>query len=262
MAITTKGIVGYQRKTLPDLVSSLYDGRLYKELAQLHATGTVAYPFLLLEYDPARRTTDDDPIDANITLSQLRSIIAKFALSNVATLTTFSTLDTLRCVISTSKYIATTKGDIPKRPKQTDNQWGITTSESYGAFLLQSFPAVGPTIAKAIYDAFGGVPLAWTVTRRPRQGPRYRAQACRGPNRHPAACDWLRAPPRAIIAGWLVAVLLVARSTLSPGPRCNAPARHMHRPMSHALVFTISCLDTLLRNHLIGLTPISSVVGS
>jgi len=164
LALTSKGIVGYQRKTLGDLVNSLYDGRLYKELAQLHATATVAYPFLLLEWDAGRRTSDDEPLDANITLSQLRSIISKFALSGVATLNTYSTLDTLRCVISVSKYIATQKADPPRRPKQTDNEWGVTTSASYGAFLLQSFPNVGPSVAKAIYDHFGGVPLAWSTT--------------------------------------------------------------------------------------------------
>lgn len=164
LGITSKGIVGYQRKTLADLVSSLYDGRLYKELSQLHATGTVAYPFLLLEWDSGRRTSDDNPIDANITLSQLRSIISKFALSGVCTLNTYSTLDTLRCIISTSRYISTQRADPPRRPKQTDNEWGVTTSQSYGAYLLQSFPNVGPSVAKAIYTHFSGVPLAWTVS--------------------------------------------------------------------------------------------------
>ena len=164
LALTSRGIIGYQRKTLPDLVASLYDGRLYKELAQLNASGTVTYPFLLMEFDPSRRTNDDAPVDAQITLSQLRSIIAKFAIAGVATINTYSTLDTLRCIISTAKYIATTKNDPPRRPKQTDNEWGVTTSQSYGAYLLQSFPNVGPSVAKAIYTHFSGVPLAWTVS--------------------------------------------------------------------------------------------------
>ena len=49
VSITAKGLIGYQRKTLPDLQSSLLDGRLYKELGQLQASASISYSFLVIE---------------------------------------------------------------------------------------------------------------------------------------------------------------------------------------------------------------------
>jgi ERCC4-type nuclease len=52
------------------------------------------------------------------------------------------------------------------RPKgQAKNDWGEVTERSRALFLLQSFPGIGPTLAEAIIEHFGRVPLAWTCTK-------------------------------------------------------------------------------------------------
>lgn len=160
---TPAGIVGYQRKTLPDLHASLLDGRLYKELAQLEATATVAHPYLIIESD-LRRTTDGQLLEAPITIDAFRSVLCKFAAYNVAYLPTNSVFDTCQAIISTTKYISSPSFTHIRRPKQTTNSWGKKTSNSYALFLLQSFPNIGPSLAAAILKHFGHTPINWTVT--------------------------------------------------------------------------------------------------
>ncbi len=160
---TKVGIVGYQRKTLPDLVASLQDGRLYYELGQLNASATVAYSYLIIE-SALTTTTDGNYIEANISTSTLRSLVAKFQVHGTGWFSTLNPNDTITCCLSVSRYLASGNAWAIHRPKQLSNAWGQVTSESYSLFLLQSFPGIGPKVAKAIYDHFGTVPLAWTVT--------------------------------------------------------------------------------------------------
>jgi DNA excision repair protein ERCC-4 len=160
---TKKGIVGFQRKTLPDLVASLQDGRLYYELNQLITTATVTHPYLVIE-SLFTTTTDDFYVEASISVSTLHSLIAKFHANGVGFLPTQSTRSTVACCLSVSRYIGSGNADIIHRPKQVTNEWGRTSSRAYGIFLLQSFPGIGPKVAAAIYDHYGNVPITWTVS--------------------------------------------------------------------------------------------------
>lgn len=163
VSVTKAGLIGYQRKTLPDLQSSLLDGRLYYELAQMESSASISHIFLIIESE-LRRTIDGSLIDSTLTIEQLRSIIAKFSAFGVGYLPSANTEDTFRCVTNVSRYIAS--GDITaiRRPKQLTNDWGTITSDSYALYLLQSFPGIGPTHARNIHAKFGGVPLQWTIT--------------------------------------------------------------------------------------------------
>jgi ERCC4-type nuclease len=161
---TQRGIVGFQRKTLPDLVASLQDGRLYYELNQLRCSATVTHSFLCVEGRFDRSTDDANYTEANISVNTLRALIAKFQWHGTGFLPTCSLRDTISAMLSVARYISSGKGDDLHRPKQVTNEWGQVTSESYGVFLLQSFPGIGPKVATAIYRHFGTVPLAWTVS--------------------------------------------------------------------------------------------------
>jgi DNA excision repair protein ERCC-4 len=163
IAITPLGLVGFQRKTLPDLSASLEDGRLYKEVAQLNASANVSYAYLILE-SRLLRTVDGALADSPITLHTLRSVIAKLSVFNMCVLYSESTDDTVACIDSVSRYLASGRAGLLKRPKQSTNQWGKHTSEDFSRFVLQSFPNIGPHLASAIYAHFGRVPIAWTVT--------------------------------------------------------------------------------------------------
>lgn len=160
---TRMGIVGFQRKTLPDLVSSLQDGRLYYELSQMDSSATVRYPYLLVESTFYTGGDGTHYIDANISVSTFRSLVAKFATHHVGFLPTQSPRDTVECALSISRYLSSGQQSHIHRAKQLTNSWGQVDSEAYGVFLLQSFPGIGPKVAKAIYDHYGTVPIGWTV---------------------------------------------------------------------------------------------------
>lgn len=164
LVIPTKlGCVGFQRKTLPDLVASLQDGRLYKELNQLNASATITTAYLILESHFVTTVDSDNYVEAKISVSTVRSIIAKFHNFGVGYLPTTSPGDTLTCALSVSRYLASGKAGTIHRAKQTDNEWGRSDAKGYGLFLLQSFPGIGPKVAEAIYDHFNGVPITWAV---------------------------------------------------------------------------------------------------
>ena len=141
----------------------MQDGRLYYELNQLTATATVTYPYLIVE-SSFTTTTDGHYLEANISVGTLHSLIAKFHANGVGFLPTESPRSTIACCISVSRYLASGNANVIHRPKQVTNEWGQTSSRSYGVFLLQSFPGIGPKTAAAIYDYFGTVPIAWTVS--------------------------------------------------------------------------------------------------
>lgn len=164
LAPTRNGVIGFQRKTLPDLTASLQDGRLYYELSQLVSSATVTHSFLIVESLFTRTTDNLHYTEAPISVSTLRALVAKFAAYGTSYVPTSSPPDTLAACLSISHYLSSDKALSIHRPKQTSNEWGLTTNKTYGVFLLQSFPGIGPKVATAIYEHFNGVPLAWTVT--------------------------------------------------------------------------------------------------
>lgn len=165
VCITGRGLVGFQRKTMPDLSASLLDGRLYYELAQLQATDAISTGFLVIE-SAFQTTIDGDLIGSNLSKETVRSIIAKFASNGIATLQTDDLDDTARTVIGISTYLGSGQADIVRRVKVASRgSWGRVDSRSFALFFLQSFPTIGPKLAAAILDHFGTVPVAWTVTR-------------------------------------------------------------------------------------------------
>lgn len=161
--VQSTGILGFQRKTLPDLVASLQDGRLNYELGQLDGSATVSQAFLIIE-SPLTRTIDGDLLEANISIEALRSVIAKCFARRVGYLSSSDPGDTISCIRSVSRYLSNDAYTHTHRPKQLKDEWGQVGSDAYALFLLQSFPNIGPRQAKAIYDHFGFVPIEWTVT--------------------------------------------------------------------------------------------------
>ena len=161
---TKRGLVAFQRKTLPDLQSSLLDGRLYKELGQL-TCAPIRHSFLIIE-SRLERTTTGELFDASsFTIQTLRSLIAKFAANGIGYLPSVSIGDTAATVEGVSRYLASGDAELVRRPKQTIRDgWGKVSTQQYALFLLQSFPSIGPKLAQAILDHFQHVPLQWSVT--------------------------------------------------------------------------------------------------
>lgn len=160
---TKSGIIGFQRKTLPDLVASIQDGRLYYELNQINASATVTQAFLCVESSFSTTIDGENYTEANLPVGTLRSIVAKFQHHGVGYLPTTSPRDTVTAAYGVARYLASGRAGDIHRPKQVSNDWGKTDSKAYGLFLLQSFPGVGPKVAEAIWDYFNGVPITWAV---------------------------------------------------------------------------------------------------
>lgn len=163
LSLTGHGILGYQRKTLADLNASLVDGRLDFELRQIGSSATLTQAFLIVE-SSLSRTVDGELVEANLSIDTFRSVVAKWASRGVGYLPSDTPADTIRCVLSTSRYISSGRHEIDTRPKNLKNEWGKVTSESYALFLLQSFPGIGPKQARLILDHFPTFPLQWTCT--------------------------------------------------------------------------------------------------
>lgn len=162
--ITSRGVLGFQRKTLPDLNASLLDGRLNYELAQLSTTATVSYSYLIIESTLAR-TVDGRFVETDLTINALRSILAKFQSRGVGFLPSDSPTDTVSAILSVAKYIGSGRHELDTRPKNLKNQWNTIDSNAYALFLLQSFPGIGPKQALAILNHFSpNFPLQWNVT--------------------------------------------------------------------------------------------------
>lgn len=165
LAPTKHGIVGFQRKTFPDLVASIQDGRLYYELNQLSVSATVRLSFLIVEGTHTTTVDGGYYTEADISVGTLRSLIAKFNyVAGTGYIPTTNPADTVKTCIGVANYVSSGRIAQVHRQKHTSNEWGQSDSKAYGVFLLQSFPGIGPKVASAIYDHFGRAPITWAVT--------------------------------------------------------------------------------------------------
>lgn len=164
---TSKGLAGYQRKTLPDLKSSLIDGRLFKELSQLRTSPIIAYPFILIEHTPRQVTIDGSFLDVDLPIKNYHSLLTKFQILNIHYLHSPNHIGTILAAINSSTYISSTHSSELRRPTAPKNAWGVATNSAFLSYLLQSFPNVGPKLAEAIVKAFTTtLPLIWTCTQK------------------------------------------------------------------------------------------------
>jgi ERCC4-type nuclease len=161
---TSVGLIGFQRKTGPDLAASLRDGRLARELGQIRSSGILRHSCLVFESDPARTTNDGYYLDSGLSTDQVRNLGTKCQLRGIIFLQSKGLADTISTIKATATYIAAQKADDLYRPKPLTDTWGRRSSRDWALHVLQSFPAIGPRTAAAIYDALG-LPLSWTCTR-------------------------------------------------------------------------------------------------
>ena len=163
--VTSVGLLGFQRKTVADLESSLRDGRFHYQLAQIRSSSILAERFLILEIDRTRTTTDRQHlIDSTLTTDGLRTVALKCFLNDTLLIESADIGETVTLLEKVSRYIEHGGGDRLIRPKPSGNAWGTRSNRDWGIHVLQSFSGIGPRTAGAIYDAYG-IPLHWTVTR-------------------------------------------------------------------------------------------------
>ena len=161
---TKAGLIGYQRKTLPDLFASLQDGRIARELAQIRGSSLLRYGILVIEFDDRRTTSDGSQyLDAPLSRDALRHLLLKCQANGILSFRTENLADTARSVLASARYLGADKSSDLLRPKPTTDSWGSRTSRDWGIHVLQSFSSIGPVTAGAIFDCYG-IPLTWTIT--------------------------------------------------------------------------------------------------
>lgn len=153
---------GVQRKEHADFVSSVQDGRLAKELAQMQQ---LSQGMLLLE--GAGKWTNDGELmgwGAAWTRKQEHAYLWTVRSRGVWVDRTENAVDTASRLRAFEDWASKgTHRSSHTRPGPTSS-WGRATSRDWAVHLLCGFEGVGPEIAARILDAFG-VPFAWKVTR-------------------------------------------------------------------------------------------------
>ena len=162
-----RGKLAIQRKTFPeDLLASLEDGRLARELAMLSQS---EYPVLILEGRP--KWTGDghlmQPWASRWTKAQIRNLLRSVWLAHgIQVEYTDDVNDTAAAVLEMESWFRKeVHRSLLTRPKQTaHNTWGTSNQRDFARFFLQGLPGVGSVLAEAIYDHFGKVPMSWDCT--------------------------------------------------------------------------------------------------
>jgi len=165
--VSGRGKLAIQRKAFPDdLLASIDDGRLARELAMLSRT---EYPVLIVEGRP--QWTADGHLMASWasrwTRQQLRNLLRSVWLTHgVMVEHTDDINDTATAVLELEKWFGKkVHRSLFARPKHTvRDTWGKSSQEDVARFLLQGFPGIGTALAEAILERFGKAPLSWSCT--------------------------------------------------------------------------------------------------
>jgi DNA excision repair protein ERCC-4 len=157
------GMVGVQRKEINDLIASLRDDRLTREIPLLQKLDV---GILLIE-GRIEWTNDGFLLatSSQFTKAQYRGILWSLQSAGLWTSFTDSLTETITYLLSLSRWIAKDRhtGLLARSTKASvKSEYGTKDDRAWQIFVMQSFPGVGYEKAKAIVDHFGGLPLAWT----------------------------------------------------------------------------------------------------
>lgn len=155
----THGMVGVQRKEIEDLIASVHDGRLAKELLQMKQLGLGV---LLIEGVP--HWTSDGMLLSNSTwtIQQHHGILWSVQSMNYWIVYSESLDRTCELLSMLERWIMKLKhGSLIHRPG-AKGEWGKASSQEWAMHVLMGFEGIGPELAERIVKRFG-LPLMWTV---------------------------------------------------------------------------------------------------
>jgi ERCC4-type nuclease len=158
---------GVQRKEVGDLLNSVADGRLRKEVDQIRGSGTRGV--LVVEGD-VRWGADGKMIKKYGEVwnkDRWYGLMVGVQMEGVWVVHTRTMTDTLHFIRSFHAWSKkASHGSIGRRPNPT-GLWGSSAeNRDWAIHLLTAFPGVGAGTAEKIYEEFGCVPLKWGVTRK------------------------------------------------------------------------------------------------
>lgn len=161
---TLGGLAGIQRKEWTDLIASVGDGRLMKEVEQMT---TLRYAGLVIEGKP--HWTQDGQLKhryLTYTRDGYRALIRLLQIRGVVVEHSDDETDTIALIEHAAEWLEKkTHLTLSRRPKPGPDRWGKRTNKTWGMHVLQSVDGIGPMQAEAIFDAAGGkVPLQLTMS--------------------------------------------------------------------------------------------------
>lgn len=154
--------VGVQRKEVSDLIASLADGRLAKEVAQMQSLDQR----LLIVEGSVRFTNDgemmDRPFGQKLTRKQWKGLLWSIRLKGIWVEFSDSTDDTIEQLLWLEEWFKRERhSSLDRRPGPV-SMWGKPNNEDYQRHLVMGLPGVGPELAARIVEKYG-VPFKWKI---------------------------------------------------------------------------------------------------
>lgn len=155
--------VGIQRKEISDLIASLADGRLAREVAQMQSLDQR----VLIVEGSVRFTNDgemmDRPFGQKLTKKQWKGLLWSVRAKDIWVDYTDDADDTISWLQWFEQWFKRDKhSSLDRRPGPV-SLWGNPTNEDYQRHLVMGLPGVGPELADRIVKAFG-VPFGWCIS--------------------------------------------------------------------------------------------------
>lgn len=171
--VSRKRTWGVQRKALKDLVASVDDGRLAKELLQMSSLDVA---ILMLETGERGGGGPREMPNGQLaglggygrpwTGKQLRGVLWGVADRGVRIELTRDEGETIRRVLELEAWSRKERHESARgRGMAPVDVFGKRGNREYATFILQGLPGIGLQTAGAIYDHFKGMPLQWACTR-------------------------------------------------------------------------------------------------
>lgn len=154
---------GVQRKEWKDLIASVEDGRLAREIPMMRALDV---PWIVVEGWP-QTANDGTIIDKRFgrawSVQSIAKILWGMQVQGIAFDRTVDVAGTVQWVTAMVEWSRKDKhGSVMVRPGPT-GMWGHRNDRDWGVHLLQGLDGVGVELAGRIWDHFGKVPWTWDV---------------------------------------------------------------------------------------------------
>lgn len=157
----TLGRVGVQRKEINDLIASLADDRLSREIPLLQ---TLDVAILLIE--GRIEWTNEGlllSVSSPFTKAQFLGITWSLQLNGLWTSYTGSTTETIDWLSLLNRWATKDRHtSLLRRSEKVRSEYGMRDKRAWQIHIMQGFPGVGYQRAVAVINHFGGLPLAWT----------------------------------------------------------------------------------------------------
>jgi ERCC4-type nuclease len=159
------GLVGVQRKTFPDLMASIRDGRIARGVVEMRA---LDLGVLVIEGEPAwgdeGYAVPPTPGGLPVTSwhrEQYRSLLWSVQAEGIWVEQVPDITGTVAVVRSLERWCRKTRLEALLRRAGPRT---VLDPHARARYLLQSLPGIGPRSADAILQRFGGLPFAWRIT--------------------------------------------------------------------------------------------------